>query len=99
MDGCTNINLTNNSIVGSDKRVFVFEDIAHLTTLTVKNNPNAYGTFDLSSCTDLTSVDLRGTYIGVILPERSKVTSLQLGTPPKVQMNRPLSLTAANTSI
>lgn len=84
MDGCTNIGLTNNSISGSDKRVFVFEDIAHLVTLTIKNNYNAYGTLDLSSCSDLTSVDLRDTYIGVILPERSKVTSLKLGTPPKV---------------
>lgn len=99
MDGCTNIGLTNNSISGSDKRVFVFEDIAHLVTLTIKNNYNAYGTLDLSSCSDLTNIDLRDTYTGVILPERSKVTSLKLGTPPEVQMNRPLLLTAANTSI
>jgi hypothetical protein len=57
------------------------------------------GTLDFSNNPELTTVDVRNTTLGITLPQGSKITTLQLGSPVSVDIRSPKYLTAANVSI
>lgn len=79
--------------------VFNFSRISGLTTVNLYGCSGLTGVVDLTGATGVTSLDLRGTNCGVIVPQNSEITTLQLGTPVSVSINQPTSLTSSNISI
>jgi hypothetical protein len=99
--GCTNVSPTGSSFgtYDSSTRTLTFETLPKLTTLSFENcNAQDVGILDLTNCPNITTLNLTGTQVGVILAG-SSVTSLALGSPSLVSITNPVSLTAANVSI
>lgn len=91
LDGCT-ITSTHNSIADADKSQMNFSKMLKLKSLSIQNCTNLTEDIDLTMCTDLESVDASGTSINVLIPEGSKITKYELGTPTKVSIIDPTQL-------
>ena len=68
-----------------------FSAMTKLNTLSMNGCVNTVGTLSITN-TNISNIDLRGTNIGIDLPERSKIANLQLGSPVAVKLNSPLKL-------
>ena len=75
------------------------EHIYNLTSLTI-NNCSSLGTntLDLTGHQELTTLSTVGTNLGVTLPVGSNITTLQLGTPQSVYIDRPVELGNVGTT-
>ena len=89
LDGCT-MNFMHDDGV-SDGEALDFSVMTKLNTLSMNGCVNTVGTLSITN-TNISNIDLRGTNIGIDLPERSKIANLQLGSPVAVKLNSPLKL-------
>jgi hypothetical protein len=99
-DGCSNVQPTGSSFgtYDSQTNTLVFETLPNLTTLSFANcNASDTGILDLTGCENITSLDLRGTQVGIKLAN-SKVSSLQLGSPISVSITNPRTLGESGTT-
>ena len=69
--------------------------LLNFTGCTALNN----STIDLSGCTGITTLNTTGTTAGVILPTDTVITSLTLGSPVKLVINSPQTLTDAGVTV
>lgn len=69
-----------------------FSNLTRLTSASFNGCTNLIGTLDFTNCTELDSLDARNTSLGVILPQMSKITSLQLGSPTEIRITQPTVL-------
>ena len=72
---------------------FDFSNLPKLTSISLNGCSGAIGTLDFSNNMLLESIDLRNTSLGIILPQGSKVTTLQLGAPTVINIQNPKYLT------
>jgi hypothetical protein len=99
-DGCSNVTPTGTSFgtYDSSTKTLTFEALPNLTTLSFANcNASDTGILDLTGCENITSLDLRGTQVGIKLAN-SKVSSLQLGSPISVSITNPRTLGESETT-
>jgi hypothetical protein len=54
---------------------------------------------DLSSCTDIREIDIRGTTLNITLPQNPKLTTYKLGTPNIVTLINPTVLQPSGVTI
>ena len=76
-EGITNIDLSN---------------VQDLVTFSIQNCTNLTGTIDLSSFANLEEVDASGTNVNVLIPNRSKITKYELGSPTQISIINPTTL-------
>lgn len=74
-----------------------FSNLTALTSASFNGCTKLIGTLNFSTCTELETLDARGTSLGVILPEQSKITTLKLGSPTEIHITRPTVLGNAGT--
>lgn len=89
--------------------IFDFTNMPKLTTLSLNGCTSMdasssvsgiiHSTLSLSTALQLTSLDLRNTTIGVDIPQNSRITTLQLGSPYYISIVNPVSLSPEEISI
>ena len=84
-DGCSSLPSTN----------FVFDDMPKLKKLYIQNCTTLDEDVDLTMCDDLEEVDASGTTINILIPEDSKITKYEVGSPSEISIIRPTQLTAS----
>lgn len=90
-------NLVGDSLGLNNNGIITFTPMSKLINLNIKNT-GISTTLDLSGCPNLESIDFRNTSAGIILPDDSKVSSLQLGNPIRISMKNPLILGNEDTT-
>lgn len=98
LSGCTNITSTANI----DSQVLNQMDFSNMPMLTSINISGCTGLtedIDLTGCTGITTVDASNTSVNVLIPENSIITTYKLGTPTKVSIVNPTSLTASGITV
>jgi hypothetical protein len=54
---------------------------------------------DLTNCPEITQVDASGTTVNVLIPENSKITKYELGTPTRISIISPTQLNYINVNV
>jgi hypothetical protein len=54
---------------------------------------------DLTNCPEITQVDASGTTVNVLIPENSKITKYELGTPTTIRIVNPTQLSPDNVVV
>lgn len=98
LDGCAIAN-TAQSIQGNDKTQFTFANMTKLENLSIQNCTSLTGNVDLTMCPDLLQVDASGTTVNVLVPEGTKVTKYELGSPTSISLINPTSLTPSGVVV
>lgn len=103
MRGCSSLLSTDNDIEGEDKRTLVFDGIASLTSLDIYDCTKLTGDIDLRNNSNVTSVNGSAgsstNHVNILLPERTKVTTISLRYPTKVNFVNPTVLTPSGVII
>ena len=99
LDGCNLIQNTASGILGDDKRQILFDRMPNLQTLSIQNCTGLTGDIDLTSCTEITQVDASGTTVNVLVPDNSKLTKYEVGTPTSISLVNPTVLTPGGTLV
>lgn len=94
-DGCSS--LVQASLGTINNGVLTFYPSSSLTTFSANGAPIT-NIVDFSGCPNLDSIDLRNTYAGIILPNQSRVSSIQLGSPSKVSITNPTQIGNSGTT-
>lgn len=95
LDGCTAIPLTDISTSATE---LDFSNMQYMTSLSINGCSGlGNGLLDLSANPEITSIDTRGTTVGIKLVN-SKVSSLQLGSPSAVSIINPTILGNSGTT-
>lgn len=71
-------------------------EVENLVTFSIQNCVNLTGTIDLSSFDNLEQVDASGTNVNVLIPNRSKITKYELGSPTQISIINPTVLQPEN---
>ena len=79
--------------------MFTFANCQKLTSLSIKDCNLLQGTINLENASQLTSLDTRGTTLGVNIPENSRISTLKLGTPNIITINSPTVLNSDGVTI
>lgn len=99
LDSCSSITNTNSNIAGDDKNQMNFSYMTNLKNLSIQNCTGLDQDIDLSSNVNIEQVDASGTTINVIIPENSKLTKYELGTPTQISIISPTQLNYANVNV
>lgn len=99
LDGCTQLQREDQTISGADKVQFYFDNMPKLKKFYAQGCSGLTGTIDLTMCPDLEEVDASGTNINVLVPNNSKLTKYELGTPTSVTLISPLYLDNTNIKV
>ena len=82
LDDISNQNIDNIDLTGLTK----------LEKFSIQNCTGLTQDIDLTGCPDITQVDASGTYINVLVPENTKLTKYELGTPTSISIINPTVL-------
>jgi hypothetical protein len=63
-----------------------------LKTLSIQNCTGLTEDIDLTYCTNIEQIDASGTSINIVIPDGSKITEYELGTPTAVRIVNPTQL-------
>lgn len=94
-DGCANL-YKQDPITMTDS--LDFSNLTALTSASFNRCTKLIGTLNFSTCPELETLDASDTSLGVILPEKSKITTLKLGSPTEIHITRPTVLGNAETT-
>ena len=89
LTGCTNL----------QENASVFTNIPNVTSISLNGCAQVAGNVNLTGANSISSLDLRNSTVGVVVPSGCPITTLQLGNPYSVSITEPLSLTASGISI
>lgn len=70
-----------------------------LQNLSIQNCTGLTGNIDLTSCTDIRQVDASGTTVNVLVPDSSKLTKYEVGTPTTISLTNPTVLTPSGVKV
>lgn len=94
LDGCTSIANSSNDIMQMN-----FSNMSKLTNLSIQNCTGLTGNMDLTNCLDITQVDASGTTVNVLVPDSSKLTKYEVGTPTNISITNPTVLTPSGVKV
>jgi len=97
MPGVTSIDLTGCSNLQDPASVIT--NIPNVTSISLNGCTGMSGSVDLTGASSISSLDLRNTTLGVVIPQGCPITTLQLGSPTSVSITSPLNLTSSGISI
>lgn len=98
MDGCTQ--LTDTFVNGGVTiNQLDFSKMAALQSLSIQGCAGLSNDIDLTANEDIRQVDASGTTVNVILPQNSKVTKYELGTPTEINIDSPTVLAASGVKV
>lgn len=63
-----------------------------LKNLSIQNCTGLTGAVDLTMCTDIEQVDASGTTVNILVPDNSKLTKYEVGTPTSINITNPTVL-------
>ena len=92
LDGCTLVPSEVQSLVGSDKNHMKFSKMKALKVLSIQNCTGLTEDIDLTNCVNIEQVDASGTSINIVIPDGSKITKYELGTPTAARIVNPTQL-------
>lgn len=69
-----------------------FSKMKALRTLSIQNCTGLTEDIDLTNCTNIEQIDASGTSINIVIPDGSKITKYELGTPTAVRIVNPTQL-------
>ena len=95
-DGCSSLYKVDPQ---TNQDSFDFSNLSKLTSISMNGCTQVVGTLDFSNNTELESIDVRNTTLGITLPTSSKLTTLQLGSPTSVDIRSPKYLNTNGVSI
>lgn len=70
-----------------------------LTNLSMVGCTGLTNDIDLTNCSEITQVDASGTTVNVLIPENSKITKYELGTPTQISIISPTQLDYTNVKV
>jgi len=70
-----------------------------LTNLSMVGCTGLTNDIDLTNCPEITQVDASGTTVNVLIPENSKITKYELGTPTRISIISPTQLNYINVNV
>ena len=77
----------------------LFDRMPNLEVLSIQNCTGLTGDIDLTSCAEITQIDASGTTVSVLVPENSKLTKYEVGTPTSIAIENPTVLTPAGVVV
>lgn len=98
LDGCTTLTNTT-TIDGQSVNQFDFSNMPNLRVLSIQNCTGLTNDIDLTVCPEIREVDASGTSINVSIPENSKITKYELGTPTTISIVNPTTLQPAGVVV
>ena len=99
LDGCTQLTSEVQSLVGSNKNQMNFSNMKALKTLSIQGCTGLTEDIDLTDCANIEQVDASGTTINVIIPDGSKITKYELGTPTSIRIVNPTVINPTNVVV
>ena len=76
-----------------------FSNMKALKTLSIQGCTGLTEDIDLTDCTDIEQVDASGTTVNVIIPDGSKITKYELGTPTSIRIVNPTVINPTNVVV
>ena len=67
----------------------LLNSLPNITGINIQGCSGITGTLDFTNCKYLQTVNTKNTNVGVILPQYTKVTTLELGNPVQLVLNNP----------
>lgn len=98
LDGCTALT-SNTTIDEQSVNQMDFSYMTNLRTLSIQNCTGLTADIDLTMCTNLEQVDASGTTINVFVPQNSKLTKYELGTPTQISIVNPTVLQTTGVNV
>ena len=99
INGCSQLTVTNQNIMGIDKTQITFVDMPNLTSLSMNNCTGITGNIDLTGCANITQVYAKGTTVSLLIPENSAITNYEVGKPYSISIVNPTVLNVDNIKV
>ena len=98
-DECTLLTSSYEDINQNQIPQFDFSEMYDLTNLSIVGCTGLTNDIDLTNCSEITQVDASDTTVNVLIPENSKITKYELGTPTQISIISPTQLNYTNVKV
>lgn len=98
-DGCDKLNSIYSAPGTQEQNLFIFNKMQNLKVLNIQGCSSLTEDIDLSMCKNIEKVYASRTNINVSIPDNSKITNYELGTPTSISLINPTSIITSNVNI